>query len=235
MTQPSPGSASSVGGVAQGCSHRVCQHFSQGRFLLPRGQPCGVVWCGNFLDDVGQPQCPPLPSGPEWAPAKLGWCPGSGRVGTLPLPSQPPSLGLEPQLPSCPPLLPIHSRETAPEGQGGGAPGHRGQRGQLGQLRGGELEASQKERPWVALAPGKQGRGQDAQADRSLISCLHRRYFPYLITGPASSPPLQDQAGLGRARDPRPPSFSGHRVSPEIRVPGPRAAEALCPLHRWED
>lgn len=70
----------------------------------------------------------------------------------------------------------------------------------------------------ASSASGKRGaRGQDAQADRGQISYLHRRYFLYLITHPASSLPT----GRGRARKAKDPDPSAQASgSPKTKYQG---------------
>lgn len=63
----------------------------------------------------------------------------------------------------------------------------------------------------MASASGKTGaRGQDAQADRGQISCLHRRYFLYLITS-CFQPAYRTRQGP-ESQGPR-PQYSSLKVS----------------------
>lgn len=131
-------------------------------------------------------QCPLLPPGRT----RLGVVPGASAVAvSLPFTLVATSLCPDPHSPSRPPHLHIYRRGMGPcEDR---VPTRF--RAQSGLARLGEEE---KEGPSLWRRPlEKRGRGQDAQADRSQISYLHRRYFLYLITHPASSLP----AGRGKA------------------------------------
>lgn len=161
--------------------------------------------------------------------------PGSGRAGHPPFtrlttrPPPRPSLAVMPTPPAH-----VEQRDSAARGRRVG-PGDTGSRvGRPGQRGGGELEADRKEGPWWRWRwlLEKQGRGREAQADRSLISYLHRRCFLYLISPvllPAH-PPGPGWAGESQGPPPIPV------LSPQ-GLPGPKgpgAVGALHPLHRRE-
>lgn len=79
------------------------------------------------------------------------------------------------------------------------------------------------------VGPWKNGAGPGRRADRSQISCLHRRFFlPLSHVLPPARPP-----GRGRAGDPgtpTPPQFPGLGVP---LGPRPRRDGALSPPSRW--